>query len=140
MSEIKYIRLLSEATTESEIDESTKLIKYGIYKDMQDDINKTMSEARKLEKDDSKKAISLYKEAKSNIQKYVDRANKIPDNDFSDWIVDIFLKPWPWLVGDIMMNSINNGKLTDMSKTQALQYIKSYKTAIDKRIKNISSK
>lgn len=58
------------------------------------------------------------------------KASKIDNNDFLDWAVDLFVKPWWWFTADLIITTSSKNKdgLTGMSRQQAMDH---FDTMID---------
>lgn len=123
MGVLKNYRMLLEGSiTPSELNEVTKFQKYALYNSTEaKDVSRYIKEARRETDDKKKKA--LYKKALDTAESLRSKANKIPDNDFGDWAIDLCLKPLWWFIADIGVAAIKDGVegIRGMSRVQAMR-------------------
>lgn len=123
MGVLKNYRMLLEGSiTPSELNEVTKFQKYALYNSTEaKDVSRYIKEARRETDDKKKKA--LYKKALDTAESLRSKANKIPDNDFGDWAIDLCLKPLWWFIADIGVVAIKDGVegIRGMSRVQAMR-------------------
>lgn len=123
MYNLSILRAISEGASEEAINEMTKLDKYNLYNsDEAKDLSAQLREAKA--EDDEKKQQKLYKEALEMAHSLKKKASKIDNNDFLDWAVDLFVKPWWWFTADLIKttSSKNRDGLTGMSRQQAMDH------------------
>lgn len=123
MYNLRILRAISEGASEEAINEMTKLDKYNLYNsDEAKDLSAKLREAKA--EDDEKKQQKLYKEALEMAHSLKKKASKIDNNDFLDWAVDLFVKPWWWFTADLIKttSSKNRDGLTGMSRQQAMDH------------------
>lgn len=123
MYNLSILRAISEGASEEAINEMTKLDKYNLYNsDEAKDLSAKLREAKA--EDDEKKQQKLYKEALEMAHSLKKKASKIDNNDFLDWAVDLFVKPWWWFTADLIKttSSKNRDGLTGMSRQQAMDH------------------
>lgn len=76
----------------------------------------------------------MYKEALSMAKSLKAKAAKIPSNDFGDWVIDLLIKPWWWLLGDVVATAVNGDDIRDMSQSQAMAHFDRLIKKIERQI------
>ena len=136
MYNLNILRAISEGASEEAINEMTKRDKYNLYNsDEAKDLSAKLREAKA--EDDEKKQQKLYKEALEMAQSLKKKASKIDDNDFLDWGVDLFVKPWWWFTADLIKNvsSRNRDGANSMSRQQAMDHFDTMIDQIKRKMK-----
>lgn len=133
------LRLLAEgALTESqykdaELNEVTKFDKYRLYNSNKaKELSSTLREA-KSESDD-KKAIALYKKALELVKELKKEANKIDNDDFGTWAINLLIKPWWWFIIDVAQAVTHGDSITEMTRSQAIQHFEQIEKVINRQI------
>lgn len=84
------------------------------------------------------KAKKKYQEAISDLKSVRQQAAKIKDDDFVDFLINVGIKPWWWLLVDLGVALGNGDKLTEMSRSQALRYLDQIITGVENKAKNVT--
>ena len=132
---MKFDSMCALAEGSMSLNDATKLQKYELYKQDAEKISNLLRKARK-EKSDAK-AKKLYQEALKNAKDLKSKANRIPDNDVTDWLFDLFIKPWWWFLSDVVSASVKGDDITGLSRSQAVSHYDQLIKQIERCIDNL---
>lgn len=117
--------------SEEELTEATKFQKYGLYNSGDaKELSSLLKEIRKMDDGKEKKAkVAQARKLLGNLKK---AANKIPDNDFGDWAIDLLVKPIWWFILDVVMTSSKGESIKGMSRSQAISHFDDIEKQLDR--------
>ena len=82
--------------------------------------------------DDGKEKKAKVAQARKLLGNLKKAANKIPDNDFGDWAIDLLVKPIWWFILDVVMTSSKGESIKGMSRSQAISHFDDIEKQLDR--------